>query len=121
MTVIRQDDRGFTHTSSNGLFDDSVVPSMQVSATSYTLSADDFGQVRAFTSASPVTVTVPKNLGIQFQCVLVQLGAGQVTVSPASGVTVSNRLSQSKTAGQYAAISLLAVGVDQFVLCGDAA
>jgi hypothetical protein len=57
-------------------------------------------------------------LEANFSCTLLQLNTGQVTVSP-SGATLNNRSSQTKTAGRYAAVSIIPVGTDSYVLAGD--
>lgn len=88
--------------------------------TAYSLQSSDNGCTLYFTNAGAVTVTVPKGLGIGFQCGIVQGGAGQVTPT-ASGTTINNRQSQTKTAGQYAFISLAAIAADSFILAGDTA
>lgn len=84
----------------------------------YTLQGSDNGAVVAFTSANPVTLTVPSGLGAGFNVSIVQLGAGTVTPT-ASGTIIHQRLSLTKTAGQYAYIALLASSADTFVLTGD--
>lgn len=91
------------------------------SGTSYTLQSTDNGKIVDCTSASAVTVTVPSGLGAGFECGILQRGAGQVTTSPSGGVTVSNRQSFTKTAGQYGLISLIAPVADTFILTGDGA
>jgi hypothetical protein len=76
------------------------------SGTSYTLVASDRGKIVAFTSNSGITLTVPSGLGSTFYCTIQQNGSGQVTLS-ASGTTLRNRQSFTKTAGQYAQCSIL--------------
>lgn len=71
------------------------------SGTTYTLVAADVGKIVECTNASAITVTLPSGLGASFWCIIKQYGAGQVTVS-ASGTTIHNRQSYTKTAGQYA-------------------
>lgn len=88
--------------------------------TSYTLQASDNGKVVTFSNASAITVTVPSGLGAGFNCLCIQLGAGQVTFSPSS-TTVNNRQSQTKIAGQYGSVSLIAYAANTFALSGDTA
>jgi len=88
------------------------------SGTSYTLQASDNGKVLTFNNGSNVTLTVPAGLGAGFNCLIVQLGAGTVTPT-ASSTTIHQRQSLTKTAGQYAAASLVAYASDVFVLSGD--
>lgn len=75
--------------------------------TTYTLQASDMGKVVTLTNASAITVTLPNSLQAGFNCTCIQDGAGQVTFSAAGGATLHNRLSQSKTAGQRAAVGLI--------------
>jgi hypothetical protein len=86
--------------------------------TSYTLQASDNGAVIAFTNASPVTLTVPSGLGAGFNVGILQLGAGTVTPT-ASSTTIHQRLSLTKTGGQYAFATLVAYTADTFALSGD--
>lgn len=86
--------------------------------TSYTLQMSDNGAVIAFTNAGPVTLTVPNGLGAGFNVGILQLGAGAVTPS-ASSTTIHQRLSLTKTAGQYAYATLVAYSADVFALSGD--
>ena len=87
------------------------------SGTSYTLTASDNGKIISCTSNSPVTITVPA-LTTGFNCLIVQRGNGQVTLS-ASGSTINNRYSFNKTAGQHAIMSLVSVAPGVFVSSGD--
>jgi len=75
--------------------------------TTYTLAATDTGTVLRFTNGSAITVTLPASLGVGFECVIVQAGAGQITLSAASGASIRNRSSFTKTVAQYSPISLV--------------
>ena len=86
--------------------------------TTYTLQTTDNGKVVTLANANPIALTVPAGLGASFSCSLIQLGAGQVTVS-GSGATVNSRGGATKMAGQYAQASLVAYGADTLVLAGD--
>jgi hypothetical protein len=102
---------------------DYVSPTPTVNAqtgTTYTLVAGDNGKIVTLNNASAITVTVPSGLGAGFNVMLVQLGAGQVTLS-ASSTTIRNRQSHTKIAGQYGAVSLVAFIANDFVLGGDTA
>lgn len=92
----------------------------------YLLSSDDLGNgVKATHNSGPVVVTVPGDteLGITTEDVsvlIMQAGAGSVSVVGQSGVTVNVRSALlPKTAGQYAVLSLIHTGADEWVLCGD--
>ena len=88
--------------------------------TSYTLQASDLGKIVKLTNGSAITVTLPNNLGLGFTCTVIQYGAGQITFSTSSS-TLYNRQSHTKTAGQYAVVSLISCVADVFVLAGDTA
>lgn len=80
---------------------------VDVSGTSYTLSDEDNGKCLLFSSGSAITVTLPKTLRRGFNVIAIQGGAGQVTFSPASGATLKNASSYTKTSGQDAQVGLL--------------
>ena len=88
--------------------------------TSYSLQSSDLGKIVKFESGSAVTVTLPAGLGQGFTCTVVQYGAGQITFS-ASGSTLYNRQSHTKTAGQYAVVSLISCHAALYILAGDTA
>lgn len=88
--------------------------------TTYTLVAADNGLVITLSNAAAITVTVPSGLGAGFSCMLVQLGAGQVSLT-ASGTTVNNRQAHLKIAGQYGMATLVAYVANTFVFGGDTA
>lgn len=64
------------------------------------VAADDLAKIE-FDSASPVTLTIPNTIPAGWECVIIQKGAGAVSVSVAGSAPLS-RASHSKTAGQYA-------------------
>ena len=75
--------------------------------TSYTLQASDSGKVVELNNASAITVTVPNSLPAGFNCILAQIGAGQVTVQAGSGATLNAYPSGGvKTPGQWGETSL---------------
>jgi hypothetical protein len=68
----------------------------------YTLLTSDTGKIIEYSNASSIVVTLPNNLAQGWEALQSQMGAGQVTFSAASGATLLNYSSQTKTAGQYA-------------------
>ncbi|HWU22605.1 MAG TPA: hypothetical protein VN088_13815 [Nocardioides sp.] len=92
---------------------------------SYTLALTDAGQLLEMNVASPatVTVTVPANATVAFPVGTVleihQYGTGQVTIAPASGVTIRTPSSYT-TRAQYSTIRLRKRATDEWVLSGDA-
>ena len=96
--------------------------------TSYTLVIADDTSLITLANASAIAVTIPLNSSVPFpigSCVdLVQFGAGQVTVSGASGVTVVSTGATSatpKTRVQNSAITLRKLGTDSWIAIGDIA
>lgn len=69
---------------------------------SYTAVAADNRRKIVFTSATGVTLTLPNSLPAGWECGIIQMGAGQVTVAAAAGGALLSRGSLTKTAGQYA-------------------
>ena len=88
--------------------------------TTYTLQESDNHKIVTLTNAAAITLTVP-DLSTGFSCVIVQGGAGQVTVAADAGVTMRNRQTHTKLAGQWASGSILFHAATEFVLSGDTA
>lgn len=91
------------------------------------LEGTDIGKGLRVTSATDVVLTVPGDAALDIDPVdgavsmlIMQAGAGSVTVLAASGVTVNYRANLStQLAGQYAVITLISTGANQWVVCGD--
>jgi hypothetical protein len=68
-------------------------------------------------------VTVPANSSVAFpvgtQIDLAQIGAGKVTVAPASGVTINSKAGNKSIAAQYVGVSLFQTDTDTWLLLGD--
>jgi len=90
--------------------------------TTYTLVLADAHKVVTLSNASPIALTVPTNASVAFevgdQVSLVQVGAGQVTVAGASGVTV-NSTPGLKLRAQWSGATLLKTAENSWVLFGD--
>ncbi len=75
------------------------------------------------TGATAQNLVVPSNANVAFpigsQVMVAQTGAGQVTFSAATGVSILSYLSQTKTIGQYAAASLVKKASDTWILAGN--
>ena len=87
------------------------------SGTSKTLAAADNGTIIVCSSSSAVTITVPASLPTGFNCMIIQSGSGQVSLS-ASSTTLNNR-NGTKTAGQHAIMTVVHLGSNAFVVSGD--
>lgn len=86
----------------------------------------DRGRVVRLTNAASITVTLPNSAPVGFYCSWGQGGAGQITFSPASGATLVNRQSHTKSAGQHAQGGLIVYensggSAAQWTLSGDTA
>jgi hypothetical protein len=90
------------------------------SGSSYTLLSSDNGKIITMSNAAANTVVVPAGLGTGFSCTVVQIGAGQVTLS-ASGVTMNSYQGYTKIAGQHAGASLFSYSANVFNLNGSLA
>ena len=86
--------------------------------TTYSLVSADNGKVITLNNSNGITLTVPSGLGSGFNCLIIQKGTGQIFIS-ASGTTLINRQGHTKTAGQYAVVSIVNIGNDTIILGGD--
>jgi hypothetical protein len=97
--------------------------------TSYTfVAADSFNTLVTLTNASAIAVTIPTNATTAFPVGTVlnfsQNGAGQVTVSGASGVTLTSvgaTAATPKTRVQYSAGSAIQTSANNWLVIGDIA
>lgn len=101
-----------------------TVPENAQTGTTYTLVLTDAGKMVSMSNASAITLTVPTNASVAFpvntRIDLLQLGAGQVTVSP-TGITLQSSGSKQKLTGQYSGATLWKKATDTWVLIGDIA
>jgi predicted secreted protein len=91
--------------------------------TTYATVDSDHGKVITLSNGSAITITVHQAATAGFNCMIIQLGAGQVTVAAGGTGAVRNRSSHTKLAGQYAMGSLFVVSnagtAPQVYLAGD--
>jgi hypothetical protein len=92
--------------------------------TTYTLVASDAGKIVRSTGASAATITVPPQSSETFtsgqQIVIIQDGAGQITVAAGSGVTINSKDGNRKLSARYSAATLIRLpGDDYWYLIGD--
>jgi hypothetical protein len=89
--------------------------------TTYTFVLADNGKLVTLNNAAAITVTVPLNSSVAYATGAIinlqQIGAGQVTVAGASGVTVNG--TGTKTRAQWSAASLIKTATDTWTLVGD--
>ena len=91
----------------------------EITDSSYTLSADDRGKTLLFSSSATQGITCSSGLDVGFNTTFVQYGSGQLELSASSGVSLLNRQSHTKTAGTYAAASVVIISSDVYLLAGD--
>jgi hypothetical protein len=93
------------------------------SGTSYTLVAGDLGKWVTSSNGSAVTITVPPSVFVAGNTINIQqTGAGQVTFSQGSGVTITSTgatASAPKLRAQYSACTIICVASNQFTIVGD--
>ena len=87
--------------------------------TTYTFLESDNGKVVTFNNGSAVTVTIPTALPVGFNCTAIQLGAGQVGFTAASGLTLQSYGSQYRLIGQHAAASIIEYSANIVNLSGN--
>jgi hypothetical protein len=100
--------------------------SINLRTASYVLALTDKGKTIEMDVASANTLTVPPNssvaLPIGTYINVIQIGAGQTTITPGSGVTLRNHSDDGlKTKGQWGALTLYKRGTDEWVVIGGAA
>jgi hypothetical protein len=84
----------------------------------YIIQNSDNGKVITLSSSTTKNITVPSSLSIGFNCMIIQKGTGQINLN-ASGTTIHNRYGYSKTAGQYAILTLVSISDNVFISSGD--
>jgi hypothetical protein len=108
------------------LADDAVDPTKAIAGrnaqtgTTYTLALTDNLKTVSLNNAGAVAVTVPTNASVAFtadetRIDLVNLGAGEVTVSGDTGVTINGVSAGSFTLAQYAGASLLKIDTNTWL------
>lgn len=99
----------------------SAAPAPAAITSSRNLVAADNGGTIYNNTANPYTITVPAGLPVGFGVTIVQNSTGVVTVATAGGATVGSISGFTKTAGQYAVISLIQTTANGYVLVGAGA
>jgi hypothetical protein len=96
------------------------------SSNNYTLVLGDAHKILlASNAATTGTVTVPLNSSVAYPTgttiTITQTGSGQLTLTPAGGVTINSFQSQLKFAGQYASVQLIKTSTDTWLAVGNLA
>ena len=86
--------------------------------TSYSLTASDNGKIITMNNGATSTVTIIGGLPIGFNATIIQLGAGNVGFTSASGVTLNSFASSLNMAGQHGAAAVISYATNIFNLSG---
>lgn len=96
------------------------------SGTTYTTVLADNGKLTTLSNAAAIAVTIPLNSSVAYpvgaQINMAQLGAGQVTVSGAGGVTLVSTgatAATPKTRAQYSTLTCVQTSTDNWLVMGD--
>ena len=74
---------------------------------SHTLTTTDNGRVITMNVATANTLTVPSGLAEGFNCTVIQIGAGQTTITTSAGVTLNSLSGFLKISGQHGSASII--------------
>ena len=91
---------------------------IQAKTASYTLVAADNGKIITMNVATANTLTVPASLDVGFNCTIIQLGAGQTTIT-ASGTTLNSYQSYLKISGQHGSASIVGYTSNVYNVAGN--
>ena len=91
---------------------------IQAKTASYTLVAADNGKIITMNVATANTLTVPASLDVGFNCTIIQLGAGQTTIT-ASGTTLNSYQSYLKISGQHGSASIVGYTSNVYNVAGS--
>lgn len=97
--------------------------SVNTKTENYTLSSNDAGAVINMNLESAGIITLPPNdeveLPVGFQVIISQQGAGAITITPDTGVTIRSAGGKTKLADQYSTCSLIKIATNTWQLQGD--
>ena len=85
---------------------------------SHTLVAADNGRVITMNVATANTLTVPSGLAEGFNCTVIQIGAGQTTIT-ASGTTLNSVSSFLKISAQHGSASIISYASNVYNVAGS--
>lgn len=88
----------------------------------YTLALEDRGKMIDVNSASARIVTIPTAASVAFPTgstvIITRRAAGEVSIAGASGVTVRSQDSKLRIDKQYAAVAVIKIGTNEWLLVG---
>ena len=102
----------------------SVQNAATITSSNYTIQLSDLGKLVEIDNATACTLTVPTNASVAFsvgdRIDILQIGAGQVTVTPVSGtVTINGYDGGLKLNGQWASATLVKRATNTWVAIGN--
>lgn len=102
----------------------SVQNAATTASSNYTIQLTDLGKLVELNEASACTLTIPTNTSVPFavgdRIDVLQVGAGQVTITPVSGtVTINGYDGGLKLNGQWAAATLIKRATNTWVAVGN--
>lgn len=91
---------------------------IQAKTASYSLVAADNGKIITMNVASANTLTVPASLDVGFNCTVIQIGAGQTTIT-ASSTTLNSYQGYLKISGQHGSASIVGYTSNVYNVAGN--
>jgi hypothetical protein len=100
-----------------------TIPLNTQTGTTYTLAADDAGELITLANAGAITLTVPTNASVPFalgtQITVTRAGSGALTIVGDTGVTVNSADGFLKLRTQWSSGTLIKVNTNSWILIGD--
>ena len=91
--------------------------------TDFTLQIEDISKTILLSTAGSISLTVPVNSSVAIpvgsRYILIEMGSGITTFTPAAGVTINSKNSQLFIDEQYGQVTLLKVAENSWVAYGD--
>jgi len=118
------DSRYYTETEMDTKLGDKADKDLTINAktAAYSLVAGDAGEVLDFTSSTGYTLTIPKNtttsLDVGFTVTIIKSGTGDVTIDPATDVTLNGGTDSLTLSDQYGAVTLIKKATDTWYAVG---
>lgn len=118
LRVLSSDNHLYFDTGTEWINLSELLPVNTQSGTAYTLVATDTGKDVRCTNAAAKAVTVAPTatLGTDFVCIVSNLGAGALTFTPGSGVTLRNN---PASVAPYKTASVKAIGTNEYLVTYD--
>lgn len=88
----------------------------------FTLALADSGKMLLVNSGNDITVTIPTNASVAFdigaEIEIARMGAGEVAIAGAAGVTINSLLSMTGVSDQYGVAALKKLDTNEWLLAG---